>query len=158
MADLREAGLVEHLGVSNFTRSQLEEAIEVCDVPIVADQVLYHPYKDQSRLRAFCEERGIALTAYSPLARGDVLDDDLLVEIGERYDRTAAQVALRWLVQQRNVVAVPKSTSRDHLADNFAVFDFSLSASEMERVHERSGGFATLLWNRLPSLVRHFPL
>jgi diketogulonate reductase-like aldo/keto reductase len=158
LADLRSEGVLEHIGVSNFTRSQLEEAIEVCEAPVVADQVLYHPYRDQSRLRSFCQEQDVALTAYSPLARGDAVDDDLLRRIGERHDRTAAQVALRWLVQQRNVVAIPKSTSREHLADNLAVFDFSLSETEMERIDGHTGGLRTVLRSRLPSLVRHFPV
>ena len=98
------------------------------------------------------------MTAYSPLARGDAVDDDLLRRIGERHDRTAAQVAFRWLVQQRNVVAIPKSTSREHLADNLAVFDFSLSETEMERIDGHTGGLRTVLRSRLPSLVRHFPV
>jgi diketogulonate reductase-like aldo/keto reductase len=70
MAELREAGLVDHLGVSNFTRSQLRAATNAVDAPVVADQVLYHPYKDQSSLREYCLDSGVALTAYSPLARG----------------------------------------------------------------------------------------
>jgi len=107
MAELREEGAVRHLGVSNFTRSQLDEAIRIADGPIVADQVLYHPYEDQSDLVSFCAARDVALTAYSPLARGGVLDDEVLGRIGERYDGTAAQVALRWLVQQDSVVAMP---------------------------------------------------
>jgi len=158
MADLRDEGLVRHLGVSNFTRSQLREAIAVADAPIVANQVLYHPYKDQSALREFRADNDVALTAYSPLARGSVLDDDLLVRIGERYDRTAAQVALRWLVQQDGVVAIPKSTSRDHLQQNLEAFEFSLTDDEMARIHERSGGVGVRLRNRLPSLMRRFPL
>lgn len=156
--ELHEAGLVKHLGVSNFTRAQLREAIEVSDVPVVTDQVLYHPYKDQSDLRSFCVENDVALTAYSPLARGAVLSDDLLVRIGERYDKTAAQVALRWLIQQEGVVAVPKASSRDHLAENLAVFDFSLDEEEVARIDERSGGLGMRLLNLLPSLVRRIPL
>ena len=158
MADLRESGAVEHVGVSNFTRSQLQTARQVADVPVVADQVLYHPYKDQSDLQRYCAGNDVALTAYSPLARGDVLSDSLLERIGERYDRSAAQVALRWLVQQENVVAIPKSSSRDHLEQNLAVFEFSLTDEEMARIDDHDGSLGVRLRNRLPSLVRRLPI
>lgn len=158
MAQLRERGLVEHLGVSNFTRSQLAEARDAVAAPIVADQVLYHPYKDQSPLREYCADAGVALTAYSPLARGRVLDDPTLAEIGERYDKSAPQVALRWLVQQDGVVAIPKSTSREHLDANLAVFDFELRDDEMARIDGLTGGIGTRVRNRLPGLMRRLPL
>jgi len=158
MAELRESGAVEHVGVSNFTRSQLQTARQVADVPVVADQVLYHPYKDQSDLKRYCAGNDVALTAYSPLARGEVLSDTVLERIGERHDRSAAQVALRWLVQQENVVAIPKSSSREHLAENLAVFEFSLTDAEMARISDHGGPLGVRLRNRLPSLVRHLPL
>jgi len=158
MAELRDEGLVEHLGVSNFTRAQLQDARAAVDAPIVADQVLYHPYKDQSELQSYCAREGVALTAYSPLARGEVLSDDLLAEIGAKYDKSAAQVALRWLVQQEGVVAIPKTTSRAHLVDNLAVFDFELTDAEMARIHAHSGDFRTRLKNRLPGLMRRLPI
>jgi len=158
MAELRESGAVEHVGVSNFTRSQLRTARQVADVPVVADQVLYHPYKDQSDLQRYCAGNDVALTAYSPLARGEVLSDTVLERIGERHDRSAAQVALRWLVQQENVVAIPKSSSREHLEENLAVFEFSLTDEEMARIDDHGGSLGVRLRNRLPSLVRRFPL
>ena len=158
MAELRESGAVEHVGVSNFTRSQLRTARQVADVPVVADQVLYHPYKDQSNLQRYCAGNDVALTAYSPLARGEVLSDTVLERIGERHDRSAAQVALRWLVQQENVVAIPKSSSREHLEENLAVFEFSLTDEEMARIDDHGGSLGVRLRNHLPSLVRRFPL
>lgn len=158
MTDLQDDGLVSHLGVANFTRSQLQEAIRVADSPLVTDQVLYHPLKDQSELRTFCVEHDVALTAYSPLARGAVVGDELLGEIGERYDKTAAQVALRWLVQQNGVVAIPKATSRSHLAENLAVFDFSLTDEEMERIHDRQPSLGRRVRNLAPALMRRIPL
>ena len=158
MADLREEGLVEHLGVSNFTTAQLRTAVEAVEAPLVANQVLYHPYKDQSALRAFCPENDVALTAYSPLARGDAVSDEVFARIGDRYDKSAAQVALRWLVQQNGVVAIPKSTSHQHIAANLAVFDFSLSDEEMARIHDRSAGLRMRVRNRLPSIFRRLPI
>jgi diketogulonate reductase-like aldo/keto reductase len=158
MAELREAGLVSHLGVANFTRSQLEEAIEASGVPLVTDQVLYHPFKDQSDLREFCVDRDVSLTAYSPLARGGVVGDDVLGEIGERHGKSAAQVALRWLLQQEGVVAIPKATGRNHLKENLDVFDFSLAEEEMDRIHDLKPGLGRRFRNILPALMRRNPV
>jgi diketogulonate reductase-like aldo/keto reductase len=158
MEQLREEGLVAHLGVSNFTRSQLAEARRVAEAPIVADQVQYHPYVDQSELHDYCVREGVALTAYSPLARGDVLDDEALRAIGDRYDKSAAQVALRYLVQQENVVAIPKATGREHLRENLAVFDFELTDEELARVRTLDGGITTRLRNLAPAVFRRFPI
>ncbi|UPV76468.1 aldo/keto reductase (plasmid) [Halorussus limi] len=157
MTELRESGAVKNVGVSNFTLSQLREARGVADVPLVANQVLYHPYKDQSDLQRYCATNGVALVAYSPLARGDVLSDDLLERIGDRYDKTAAQVALRWLLQQDGVVAIPKASSRAHLEQNADVFDFSLTDEEAARIDDRTGSPKVRLRNCLPSLVRRVP-
>jgi diketogulonate reductase-like aldo/keto reductase len=158
MDALRDEGLVEHIGVSNFTRAQLAEATAVADAPVVTDQVLYHPFNDQRALQQACVDADVALTAYSPLARGAVVGNDDLASIGDRYDKSAAQVALRWLVQQDKVVAIPRSTSRDHLADNLAVFDFELTATEMGRIDGLTGSLRVRLENQLPKLMRSFPL
>jgi diketogulonate reductase-like aldo/keto reductase len=158
MERLREEGFVRHLGVSNFTRAQLQEAMTVADVPVVADQVLYHPYKRQDDLLEYCSDHDVALTAYSPLARGAVLGDKTLTTIADRYEKTAPQVALRWLVQQERVVAIPRSSSRAHLAANLDVFDFELTDEEMQRIGGLSGGLRTRIGNALPSLMRSLPL
>lgn len=158
MEELQDTGQVDHIGVSNFSLSQLQEAEQLADSPIVTDQVLYHPLKDQSRLRQYCVDKGIALTAYSPLARGALVGDDLLSTIGERYDKTAVQVALRWLLQQEGVVAIPKATSRNHVAENLDVFDFSLTDTEMARIHDRPPGLKRRFLNRLPALIGRSPL
>ena len=157
MAELREEGLVRHLGVSNFTREGLTEAREAIDAPIVTDQVQYHPYKDQETLREYCAANDSALTAYSPLAKGQVLGDETLANIGDRYDKSPAQVALRWLIQQEGVVAIPRSSSPEHIAANLAVFDFELSDAEMERIDGLSGGLSMRLGNLLPSIMRKVP-
>jgi len=157
MTELQEEGLVRHLGVSNFTASQLREALCAADTPLVTDQVLYHPYKDQSALQSVCAEHDVALTAYSPLGRGAVLEDETLADIGARHDKSAAQVALRWLVQQDGVVAIPKATGRDHLAANLEIFDFSLSEAEMEQIHDLRPSLGMRMQNVLPSIMRNLP-
>lgn len=140
MNQLQDEGLVRHVGVSNFSVEQLDDARGESTAPILTDQVRYHPYSERQSLLEYCIVNDVVLTAYSPLAKGRVTDDDTLQAIGERYDKTPAQVALRWLVQQENVVAIPKASSRSHLEENLEIFDFSLSVSEMETVFDLQGG------------------
>ena len=124
MNGLQDDGVVRHIGVSNFSVEQMRQAMDESETPIVTNQVEYHPYCGQSNLLEFCIGENIMLTAYSPLAVGDVLDDTTLTEIGNRYNNTAAQVAIRWLVQQELVSAIPKAANPEHIRENFEVFDF----------------------------------
>jgi diketogulonate reductase-like aldo/keto reductase len=134
MRELQEEGSVKHVGVSNFPPSMVEEATEHAE--IFCNQVEYHPYRTQDELLAQARDMDYLLTAYSPVAKGRILNDATLREIGQVYDKTPAQVTLRWLIQQEKVVAIPKAASEDHLRSNFEVFDFELSNEEMERVFE----------------------
>jgi diketogulonate reductase-like aldo/keto reductase len=138
MADLVDEGLVRHVGVSNFDVDELDEARRACEKPILTNQVQYHPFWNQQRLLDYCRIHDVLLTAYSPLARGGALDDPALVQIGNRYGNSPAQVALRWLLQQEGVAAIPKASSRDHLEANMAVFDFELTDAEIERIRDPS--------------------
>ncbi len=138
MDDLVEEGLVTHIGVSNFGVSRLYAAREHANAPILADQVQYHPFWDQTPLLDYCQIHDVMLTAYSPLAHGGAVNDDLLDEIGARYEKTPAQVALRWLVQQDNVTTIPKSTSPEHLEANLQIFDFALTDEEMRAIRRPS--------------------
>jgi len=139
MADLVDDGAVRHIGVSNFSTDRLERAMARSPVPIATNQVQFHPFKPQRELLSFCQTNDVVLTAYSPLAHGAVLDDDLLWAIGRRYDKTPAQVALRWATQHRGVAVVPKSSSRDHLEENLDLFEFTLDEAEMERITRPNG-------------------
>ncbi|WP_265111771.1 aldo/keto reductase [Halosolutus halophilus] len=149
MNELQDEGLVEHIGVSNFSVDQLETARQLSETPIVTNQVKYHPYRHQDDLLEYCVDHGICLTAYSPLAEGTVPGDDRLAAIGEAYGKSAAQVALRWLVQQPFVAAIPKASSREHIAANAAVFDFELTAEEMRAVADVGDG----VWDRLAATL-----
>lgn len=140
MNTLQAEGTVRHVGVSNFSVGQVREAMAASETPIFTNQVEYHPYEDQSELLAFCIENDVLLTAYSPLAKGRVARDATLADIGERYGKSGAQVALRWLVQQPRVVAIPKAGGGAHLRENLDVFDFRLTDAEMETVAELGGG------------------
>jgi 2,5-diketo-D-gluconate reductase B len=132
MRELQDEGNVLHIGVSNFSPSLVEEATEHAE--IFCNQVQYHPYRDQNALLEQAQQMDYLLTAYTPLSRGGVQDDATLREIGEAHGKTATQVALRWLVQQEKVSAIPKATGEEHLAENLDVFDFELSEEEMDRV------------------------
>ncbi|GAA0253981.1 aldo/keto reductase [Haladaptatus pallidirubidus] len=140
MNDLQERSLVHHIGVSNFSVKQTKAAIEASATPLVTNQVKYNPYNRQDELLEFCIDRDVSLTAYTPLAKGRVANDETLVAIGERYGKTGAQVALRWLLQQSNVIAIPKASSAEHLQENLDVFDFELTDEEMDAVFAVEGG------------------
>ena len=145
MNQLQAEGVVEHIGVSNFSVEQLEAAMDASETPILTNQVEYHPFTSKGDLLEFCIDHGIMLTAYTPVARGRVVGNETLEEIGERYGKTAAQVALRWLVQQELVSAIPKASTPEHIRENIDVFDFELTAEEMERIFDLQGGLVTRL-------------
>jgi diketogulonate reductase-like aldo/keto reductase len=132
MTELQEEGSVKHVEVSNFPPSMVEDATRYAAV--FCSQVEYHPYRAQNELLGQAREMGYLLTAYSPVAKGRVLNDLTLKEIGEAHGKTSAQVALRWLIQQEKVAAIPKAASENHLRSNLDIFDFELSDEEMERV------------------------
>jgi 2,5-diketo-D-gluconate reductase B len=124
LCELQEDGKVRHVGVSNFTPSLMERALE--HSPIFCNQIEYHPLLSQERHLNLAREHDYMITAYAPLARGKVLHDETLQEIGRKHGKSAAQVALRWLLQKEVVAVIPTATSRAHLVDNFDIFDFEL--------------------------------
>ena len=142
MLEARDAGRVRHLGVANFPSAMLREALE--HAPLVCNQVEYHPYLAQPQVLEVVRERELMLTAYSPLAQGAVLRDPIIGEIAAAHDRSPAQIALRWLLDQPQVSAVPKASSREHRATNLAVFDFELSDEERGRIADLHRGIRTI--------------
>lgn len=135
---LQDEGKAHHIGVSNFTPELLEEAADHADLFCL--QAEYHPLLDQHALIQQCRKRDMLFTAYSPLARGQVFDDELLQTIAEAHDKTPAQVVLRWHVQQKNVAAIPKASAAEHRAANFDIFDFALSEVEMASIFDLARG------------------
>ena len=110
MDELVDDGLAKNIGVSNFTAEQMKKADEFSRHGILTNQVEYHPFLAQDEIMDVCKRNDIMLTAYSPLARGDVIDNPTLKEIGDRHGKSAVQVSLRWLIQQNKVSAIPKAT------------------------------------------------
>ncbi len=140
MFELKEAGKMRNVGVSNFTETLLEEALDVSPGPIFCNQIEYHPYLAQDNVINFCRSRRLAVEAYSPLAKGRAPKDGLLQEIGSTHGKNAAQVTIRWLLQQNGIVCLPKSGNPEHIRQNFDVFDFELSEEEMERISALNKG------------------
>ncbi len=136
MNGLRERGLVRHVGVSNFTPRHLAVARQ--HAAIFCNQVEYHPFLAQDHLVRDAREHGMLLTAYCPLARGRVLDDDTIGRIAGRHERTPAQIALRWLLQQ-GVAAIPKAASAAHRAENLEALEFELSEADMDAISSLRG-------------------
>lgn len=139
MNELRDDGLVEHLGVSNFSVEQTREAMSASEAPIVTNQVEYNVRHRQDDLLSFCVEEDVVLTAYSPLGVGDLLDDEALATAADRHGKTSAQVAIRWLLQQPKVATIPMSSSPTHIRENADVFDFELSDAEMRDLFALEG-------------------
>ena len=133
LARAKQLGLARHIGVSNFTVALIEEAAAACPEPLVCDQVEYHPYLDQTKVKDACARHGMALVAYSPVAKGRIKNDRVLARIGDRYRKSAVQVCLRWLLQQ-NVSAIPRTSRLERLSENINVFDFELSDEEMSQI------------------------
>ena len=134
LAKAKRDGLARHLGVANFNIAMVDEAIRLCPEPLVTLQAECHPYLDQSKVIEACRQRGLVLTAYCPLARGRLAGDPVLADIARRTGKTFAQVALRWLVQQKIIAAIPRSSNAKRIAENLDVFDFELSDDDMRRI------------------------
>lgn len=134
--DVKARGLTRGIGLSNFPSSLLKEAAGYSESPLITDQVEYHPYLSQQSVLQTLRDMGAALTAWSPIAQGKVVNDPVLKAIGEAHGKTASQVTLRWLVQQEGVIAIPRTTNASRAAENLAIFDFSLSDAEMAAIFD----------------------
>jgi 2,5-diketo-D-gluconate reductase B len=134
LAKAKRQGLARHVGVANFNIALLDEAIRLCPEPLVNLQAEYHAHLDQRKLVEACRQRGIVFTAYCPLGRGRLLHDPVLADIAARKGRSLAQIAIRWLVQQGNIIPIPRSSNPKRIAENLDVFDFTLSDDEMKRI------------------------
>ena len=141
MEAARARSYARAIGVSNFDADELGQVIAGATVAPVVDQVQFNPSAYRTALLDACAERDVALEAYSPLGTGALLGDPMVARIAGRVGQTPAQVLLRWCVQ-RGIPVIAKSTHRDRIAENAQVFDFELSARDMEELDalDRSGG------------------
>ena len=130
MERARAGGYARSIGISNFSAAELDELLAVADSPPVVNQVQFSPFKHRRALVEACDERGVALEAYSPLGTGRHLSNEDVGRIAARVGRTPAQVLLRWCVQ-RELIVIPKSTHRERIEENARIFDFVLSDEDM---------------------------
>ncbi len=134
LCELQKQGLTRHIGVSNFNIADIIEAKKYADVPIVVNQVEFHPFIKQKTLQTFLNNHHILLEAYSPLARGDVFDNDIIKEIADTHNVTPAQISLAWILSDKHRVAIPKTSNPDHLQGNLDAINVQLSAEELDKI------------------------
>ena len=134
LAKARREGLAKNIGVSNFTVALLDEAVGKCPEPLLTNQIEYHAYIRQDKIIAACGRHGLLVTCHVPLARGAVLKDPVIRDVAKSHGKTAAQVALKWLVQQPDMVVVPRSLEYSEIKENIDIFDFELSENEMNQI------------------------
>ena len=134
LAKARREGLAKNIGVSNFTVALLDEAVGKCPEPLFTNQIEYHAYIRQDKIIAACGRHGLLVTCHVPLARGAVLKDPVIRDVAKSHGKTAAQVALKWLVQQPDMVVVPRALEYSEINENIDIFDFELSENEMNQI------------------------
>ncbi|WP_101296351.1 aldo/keto reductase [Halegenticoccus soli] len=131
--ELYDEGLIERVGVSNFQPEHVEEAVEIADAPIFANQVELHPLLPQEGIRSACAEHGVEVVAYSPLARGEVFDVPELSEVAEKHGASEAQVSLAWL-REKGVTAIPKASGEEHIRDNWESLALDLDEEDVAKI------------------------
>ncbi len=134
LATAKQDGLARHIGVSNFTVALLDEAVPLCPEPLVTNQIEYHAYIRQEKILAACRRHGLIVTCHVPLARGKLVGDPVISEIARGHNKSPAQVALRWLIQQPGIAVVPRALEPHQIEENIDLFDFKLNNDEMERI------------------------
>ncbi len=128
-------GYTKHIGVSNFTVPLLNEAVRIAERPLVCNQIEYHPMLNQDIVLDACRSHGMSVVSYCPLFRGgELFASDPVVSIAKKYQKSPAQIVLRWHVQQDNVIAIPRSTNSRRIQDNLAVNDFELADEDMSLI------------------------
>ncbi len=137
LCKMKKAGFARHIGISNFTVQMVREAVHFATEPLVTNQIEWHPYLDQSLVVAETWRHGMAVTAYSPIARGRAAGDKVLKTIGLAHRKTPAQVCLRFLIQEGAVV-IPRTSKIERLEENFSIFDFELNDAEMDEIRKLS--------------------
>eukprot|EP00298_Acanthocystis_sp_HF-20_P013478 c20372_g1_i1.p1 GENE.c20372_g1_i1~~c20372_g1_i1.p1 ORF type:complete len:312 (+),score=113.83 c20372_g1_i1:88-936(+) len=142
MEELKTLGKVKSIGVSNYGVHHLEHLLKICTSPPVVNQIELSPFLTRNELVSYCEKNGIVVQAYSPLAKGQKLNNPKILEIGKNYKKTPAQILLRWGLQ-RKFVEIPKSTNPTRVKENSEIFDFEINATDMETLNSLNEDYVT---------------
>ncbi|OLY94568.1 2,5-diketo-D-gluconic acid reductase [Cnuella takakiae] len=155
MEELYREGRIRAIGVSNFHPDRLMDLMVHNTIVPAINQVETHPFQQQMEAHQFLQENGVQIQSWGPFAEGknNIFNNELLLSIGAKYNKTVAQVVLRWLTQ-RDVVAIPKSVKKDRMAENFNIFDFSLSAEDMEAIKTLDTKSSLFFDHRDPAMVK----
>ncbi len=155
MEELYKAGKVRAIGVSNFHPDRLIDLIIHNEIIPAVNQVETHPFHQQNEAQQFMTENNVQIESWGPFAEGrnDIFHNELLLSIGNKYNKSIAQVILRWLTQ-RGVVAIPKSVRKERMAENINIFDFELSAEEMEKIKTLDTNTSSFFDHRDPKMVK----
>ena len=152
LEEIYATGRAKAIGVSNFLQHHLEALLEIAEIVPVVNQIEFHPYLQQPSLQDFCRQQNIAITAWAPLMKGRVLEIPTLVEIGEKYGKSAVQVTLRWMLQT-DIITIPKSAKKERIESNADIYDFELTADEIAAINaldkdDRVGIHPDRFWDR----------
>ncbi len=140
LVQLKEQGLIKNLAVSNFTEELIETALETIDSPIWANQIELHPLLQQPNMQDYLKNKEIYLVAYSPFRHGTILDNPELTALANKYDCSVPRLILAWLVQQENIITIPKASSAEHIKDNFAALEMSLAEEDCQIIETFNRG------------------
>jgi diketogulonate reductase-like aldo/keto reductase len=135
LKEVKEEGLARNIGVSNFTINHLKDAAKIDPELVAVNQVEFHPTLYQKKLLDYCQENDIVLTAYSPLGRGEVFENEVIQKLADKHDKSPSKLVLKWLID-KDIVAIPKASSREHLESNFDLFDWDLPAEAREKMDQ----------------------
>ncbi len=157
MEEAYKAGKVRAIGVSNFYPDRLIDLYHFAEIKPAVNQIETHVFQQQETARKYLKDRGVQIESWGPFAEGknNFFQNPVLVEIGKRYGKTAAQTALRFLIQS-GVVAIPKSTHRERMEENFQIFDFALTEEEMQKIRALDTGESLFFSHYDPKTVEWF--
>ena len=133
MEEIYKSGKAKAIGISNFHQQHIEDLMITAKIKPMMNQIELHPNQNQKELVDYCQKQGIQITAYSPLGHGNVFENPVLQEMGKKYNKSVAQIILRWDIQN-GIVAIPKSVNKERIASNIDVFDFELTKEDMAKI------------------------